>query len=144
MTRMRGDTKFQADEGRDPAAGPEVPAEAVGGGASMHQCGQAGQWLGRQPPRGPGGRPTPEGLGTAIAGPRQPLTDRALADTQGCGKLALGPAPLLELSGLESSGFFPGGWCGVHAWQFTTGSSALELSMSGSVTLTVPANRVTA
>ena len=115
MTRMRGDTTCQADDGGDSTAGPQFSAKAVGGGALMQQGGQAGQLLGRQPPRGPRWWPTPERLGTDGAGPCHPLTDRALADPQRRGKLALRPALLLEVPGLESSGFFPGVRCRVHA-----------------------------
>ena len=32
MTRVIRDTKFRADNGRDPTAGPQVSAKAVGGG----------------------------------------------------------------------------------------------------------------
>jgi hypothetical protein len=112
MTRVRGDTKFHADHGRDPTAGPQFAAKAVGRRAAMHQLWQAGQLLGRQPPRGPGWRPTPERLGTNVAGPCHPLTDSALADPQRLGTLALRPALLREVPGVESSGFFPGVWCG--------------------------------
>ncbi len=108
MTRVIGDTEFQTDNGRDPTAGPEFSAKAVSWRTALQQLGQAGEWLGSQPPRGPGRGPTPERLGTDVAGPRHPLTDRARADAQGFGYLALGPASLLELLGLESSGFFPG------------------------------------
>ena len=86
----------------------------------MPQLWQAGQLFGRQPPRSPGWRPTPERLGTDVAGPCHPLTDRALADPQCRGHLALRPALLLEVPGLESSGFFPGVRCGVHASPSTT------------------------
>jgi hypothetical protein len=115
MTRVIGDTKFQTDDGGDPTAGPEFSAKAVGGRTAMQQLGQAGELLGRQPPRGPGWRPTPESLGPDVAGPCHPLTDRALADPQRLGNLALGPALLLEVPGLESSGFFPVVWSRVHA-----------------------------
>ncbi len=115
MPWMIGDTKLQADDGGDPTAGPEFPAKAVGGGASLQQCGQVGQLLGRQPPRGPRWRPTPERPGTDVAGAFHPLTDRTRADPQRLGHLALGPALLLEVPGLEPSGFFPVGRCRVHA-----------------------------
>jgi hypothetical protein len=91
----------------------------------MQQLGQAGQLFGRQPPRSPRWRPTPERLGTNVAGPCHPLTDRARADPQRLGNLALRPALLLEVPGLESSGFFPGVRCGVHASQSTTRSPTL-------------------
>jgi hypothetical protein len=37
----------------------------------------------------------------------RPLTDRALADTRRRGDLALRPALLFEVPGMEASGFFP-------------------------------------
>jgi hypothetical protein len=115
MTRVIGDTKFQVDDGGAPRAGPELSAEAIGRGTSLQQLGQAGELLGRQPPRGPGWRSTPERLGTGGAGPCHPLTDSSLADPQGLGNLALAPALLLELPGLEPSGFFPVVRCRMHA-----------------------------
>jgi hypothetical protein len=120
MTRMVGDAEFQADDGRAPGASPELSAEAIGSGTSMQQLGQADELRARQPPRGAGWRSTPERRGPGGAGPCHPLTDRALADPQSLGNLALTPALLLEVPGLEPSGFFPAVWCGVHAWQSTT------------------------
>ena len=125
MPRVRGDTTFQADDGRAPTAGPQLSATAVGGGALRPQGGQAGQLLGRQPPWGPGGRAAPERLGPGFPGPPHPRTDRAFADPQGRSDLALRPPLLFEVPGLEVSGFFPGVRGGVHAWQSTTGSPAL-------------------
>jgi hypothetical protein len=115
MPRVIGTTKFQTDDGSDPTAGPEFSAKAVGGWTAMQQLGQAGELLGRQPPRSPGWRPTPESLGTNVAGPCHLLTDRALADPQSLGNLPLRPALLLEGPGLESSGFVPVVRSRVHA-----------------------------
>jgi hypothetical protein len=112
---MIGEAKFQAEDGGDARAGPEFSAKAVGGGAPMQQGGQAVQLLGRQPPRSPGVRPTPECLGTHGAGPGHPLTDRALADPQSLGHLALRPALLLEGPSSEPSGFLPIGRSWVQA-----------------------------
>ncbi len=64
----------------------------------------------------------PKRLGTPLAGPRHPLTDGPLADPQRLGNLALGPALLLEVPGLEPPGFFPVVRYGFHAWQSTTES----------------------
>jgi hypothetical protein len=125
MPRVIGDAKFQADDGGDPTAGPELSAKAIGGRTSVQQRGQAGKVLGRQPPRGPGRRPAPKSLGADFAGPCHPLTDGPLADTQGFGNLALRPAPLLEVPGLDAPSFFPVVRCLVHAWQSTTGSIKL-------------------
>jgi hypothetical protein len=120
MPRVISDPKCQADDGGDPRAGPELSAEAIGHGPAMQQLGQPGELVGRQPPRGPGWRSTPERLGTGGAGPCHPLTDGSLADPQGLGNLALAPALLLEMPGLEPSGFFPVVWWRVHTWKSTT------------------------
>jgi hypothetical protein len=75
LPRVRGNAKFQTDEGGAPTAGPELSAKAVGGRTSVQQCGPAGHLLGRQPPWGPGRRPAAERLGTDGACPGPPLTD---------------------------------------------------------------------
>ena len=46
-------------------------------------------------------------LRASVAGAFHPLADGAFADTEGLGDLALGPTLLLEVPGLEPSGFFP-------------------------------------
>ena len=79
MTRVIGNATFQADGGGDPRASPEPSPEATRSRTPMQQLGQAGELLGRQPPRGAGWRSTPERLETGGAGPDHPLTDRALA-----------------------------------------------------------------
>ena len=99
----------------------------------MQQLGQADKWVGRQPPRGPGWRQTPERLGADVASPCHPLTDGPLADPQSRGDLALRPAVLHEVPGLDPSGFFPVVRGRIHAWQSTTDSPILSLPMSGSV-----------
>ena len=120
MARMRGETEFQADDGGDPRAGPELAAAAIGSGTSMQELGQAGELVGRQPPWGAGWRSTPERLGTSGVGPGHPLTNRAFADAQGLGKLVLAPTLLREVPGLEPSGFFPVVWWRFHTWKSTT------------------------
>jgi hypothetical protein len=107
MTRMIGDAEFQADDGGDASPGPQLSAKAIGCGPSMQQLGQAAELVGRQSPRGPGWRPATESIGAGVAGPFHPLTDGSLADPQGLGNPALGPAFLLEVPGLETSGFLP-------------------------------------
>jgi hypothetical protein len=116
MTRMIGDAEFQADDGGDASTGPQLSSKAIGSGPSMQQLGQTSELVGRQPPRGPRRRPATERLGTTVAGSCHPLTDGALADTHGLGKLALRPALLLEVPGLHAPSFFPGVRCRVHAW----------------------------
>jgi hypothetical protein len=57
-----------------------------------------------------------------------PLTDSSFADAEGLGDLALGPALLFEMPGLESSGFSPVIGCRVHVWEYSTDPSrALDL-----------------
>jgi hypothetical protein len=72
------------------------------------------------PPRGAWWRATLQGLGASLTGTRHPLTDGPLADPHGFGDLALGPACLLEVPGLQTSCFFPSMACRVHAWQCIT------------------------
>jgi hypothetical protein len=57
-----------------------------------------------------------------LAGTFHPLTDGRLADAQCLGHLALRPALLLELPGLQPSAFFPVVRWRVHTWQGTTAS----------------------
>jgi hypothetical protein len=114
-TRMRGEAKFQADEGGDSRTGPQLSTTAIGCGPSMPQLGQAGELLGRQAPRGPGGRPATERRGAGCACPMHPLPDGSRADTQGFGHLAWRPTLLLEVPGLQAPRFFPGMRCRVHA-----------------------------
>jgi hypothetical protein len=120
MTRMVADAQFQADDGGDPPAGPELSTEAIGCGTAMQQPGQTGELLGRQPPRGSSWRPVPEGIGTSVAGPFHPLADGPLADLYGLGDLALRPALLLEVPGLQAPSFLPVVRCIVHAQQSIT------------------------
>jgi hypothetical protein len=55
-----------------------------------------------------------------VAGAFHPLTDGSFADPEGLGDLALGPALLFEVPGLEPSGFSPVAGCIVHAWKYST------------------------
>jgi hypothetical protein len=114
MTWMRGDAEFQADDGGDARTGPQLSTKAIGYGPSMQQRGQASELVGGQPPRGPRWRPATERLGAGFAGPFHPLADGSLADTHGLGNLALRPALLLEVPGLQAPSFFPGMRCRVH------------------------------
>jgi hypothetical protein len=50
-----------------------------------------------------------QGLRAAFACAPHPLADRGFADAQGLGNLALRPALLLVLPGLETPRFFPVG-----------------------------------
>jgi hypothetical protein len=53
----------------------------------------------------------------AAADAFQPLPDGAFADAEGLGDLALGPALLFEVPGVEPSGISPVVGCLVHAWE---------------------------
>ncbi len=89
MDRMVGEAKFQVDHRGDPSAGPDLPPEAIGFGATVQQVGQAGELCGREPARGPGRRAVAQGVGTLLAGTLHPLADGPLAHAQGLGDLAL-------------------------------------------------------
>jgi hypothetical protein len=110
MTRMIGDAKLQADDGGDPRAGPEIAAKAIGGGTSVQEGGQPGEPLGREPAWGPRWGPVAEGFQPSCPGTLHPLADSGCADPQRFGDLALGPALLLEVPGLQPSSFLPVGW----------------------------------
>jgi hypothetical protein len=130
---MIGNATLQAHHGRDPATGPSVAPEAIGLGAAGPQRGQTRPLVGGQPPGRARGRPMAQGLRAAVAGAPHPLADRGFADAQGLGHLALRPALLPELPGLEPSGFCPVARCAVHAYKGTTTPSQLKSFMLGSV-----------
>jgi hypothetical protein len=106
---MRGDAKLQRHHGDDPATGPHLPPEAIGLGAAVQQHRQARELVGGQPAGSARGRPMAQGLRAAFACAPNPLADSGFADAQGLGNLALRPAFLLMLPGLETSRFFPVG-----------------------------------
>ena len=60
---------------------------------------------------------------SSVGGAFHPLTDGSFADAKGLGNLALGPALVFELLGLEPSGFSPVAGCIVHAWDLSTDTS---------------------
>jgi hypothetical protein len=120
MTRMIEEATCQADDGGDPRTGPERSAEAISSGTAMQQLGQTGEVLRSQPPRGSWGRPAPERFGAGVASPFHPLTNGSLADPNGLGHLALGPALLREGPGLHAPRFLPVLRGRIHAWQSTT------------------------
>ncbi|MDQ3830496.1 MAG: hypothetical protein M3361_14580 [Candidatus Tectomicrobia bacterium] len=117
MAGMIPDTKLQGHDGSNSAAGPELPPEAIGFGALVQERGQASELCGRHPPGRPRGWAMTEGIWSPLASTCQPLADGPCADAQRCGDLALPPALLREVPGLETSGFFPVGGCAVHAWE---------------------------
>jgi hypothetical protein len=106
---MIGDAKLQVHHGGDPTTSPHLPPEAIGLGAAVQQRGQACELVGGQSARSARGRPMAQGLGAAVACAPHPLADRGFADAQSLGNLALRPAFLLMLPGLEPSRFFPVG-----------------------------------
>ena len=117
MDGMVADTKRQANDHRHASAGPDLPAETIGFGASMQKIGQTRQLFGGEAAGSTGVSTRPQGFGAALSGACHPPADGPFADAQGGGDLALGPALVLELPGLATSGFLPIVGCGVHAWQ---------------------------
>jgi hypothetical protein len=109
MARMVGHAEGQLDHGGNPAAGPELPPEAVRFGATREEFGQLGELCGGEPRRSSGRRPATERLGAALSGACHPLADGPLADAKRLGDLALGPPLLLEVPGLQAANFFPVG-----------------------------------
>jgi hypothetical protein len=121
MDGVGADPQVPADERRHAAAGPERPPAAIGFGAPMQELGQMSQLFGGQAAGSTGVPTSLQGLGATRAGTRHPWADGPLADAEGVGDLALGPAPLLELLSLATPDFFPMVGCRVHAGQSTTG-----------------------
>jgi hypothetical protein len=107
MDRMGGNTAFEANEDRHACPGPDLSPEAIRFGPRLQEGGPAGELCVGQPAWRTRGWAMPEGLQTAMAGPRHPLADGALADAEGFGDLVLRPALLLELPGLQPPGCFP-------------------------------------
>ena len=103
-------------------AGPHLAAEAIGLRAAVQQLGHTGQLLGSQAAGGARRWLMAQRLRAAHAGSRHPLADRGGADPQGLGNLALRPALLFEVPGLQAACFFPGVRWWIHTWQVTTGS----------------------
>jgi hypothetical protein len=100
--------------GCHPAAGPEVPTKTVGLRTLVQERGQPSESCGGQPTWGTRWGAASQRPGTSCAGPGPPVAHGALADAERCGTLPLGPALLLEVPGMEPSGFFPDGKCSVH------------------------------
>jgi hypothetical protein len=109
MDGMIGDAQLQAHHGGNPATGPHLPPEAIGLGTAVQPLGQTRQLVAGQPTGRSRGRLMAQGLRTAFACAPHPLADRGFADAQGLGTLALRPALLLVLPGLETPRFFPVG-----------------------------------
>jgi hypothetical protein len=118
-----GDTKFETNHGGHPAACPHSAPEAIGFGALLQQRREVGALLVGQPGRGTRRWPMAKRFRSSVAGMFHPLTDGSFADAEGLGNLALGPALLLEVPGLEPSGFSPVIGGRVHAWEYSTDPS---------------------
>jgi hypothetical protein len=88
MSGVGGNPLLELNHRGDPPPGPELSPKAIGCGPPVQACGQAGERLGREPPRGPGRWTVAQGVGPLLAGAFQPLTDSAFADTSGFGDLA--------------------------------------------------------
>src|SRR5688572_26248000 len=125
MDGMVGDAKFQANHRGDPATSPDLSPKAIGFGPLVQEHGQPRQLVGGQPAGSTGAWTLPEGLQAPFAGTFPPLADRPFADAQGFGDLALGPALLHEVPGLQASSFLPVVGCRVHIWQSITASPEL-------------------
>jgi hypothetical protein len=115
MTGMVGNPILEPNYRGDPPPGPQLSTKAIRCGPPLQEFGQAGELLGREPARGSGRRTVSQSIGAFLVGALHPLTDGAFTDAERFGDLALGPALLLEMPGLEPSGFFPVGRCRVHA-----------------------------
>ena len=100
MARMIRDAKLRMHDGGNASARPERPPAAVGFGALLQQDRQAGELVGGQSSRGTGWGRVPEGFRSFLSSARHPLAERALADPQGLGDLALRPALLFDLPSL--------------------------------------------
>jgi hypothetical protein len=120
MDGMVGEATRQVHDHRHPAAGPDLPSDAIGVGTPSQEVGQTRQRWGCQAAGSAGVRAMAEGFRPPIAGALHPLTDGPLAHPHRFGDVALGPACLLEVPGLQTSGFFPSIMCRVHAGQCIT------------------------
>ena len=103
-------------------AGPHLAAEAIGLRATVQQVRHTGQLVGSQAAGGARRWLVAQRLRAAQAGSRHPVADRGGADPQGLGNLALRPALLFEVPGLQAAGFFPIVRDRVHTEQGSTQS----------------------
>ena len=123
MGEMGGDATCSAHHRGDAAACPTLAPEAIGFGAWLQPRREVGALLVGQPGRGTRGWPVAKRFRSSVAGACHPLTDGSFADAEGLGDLALGPALLFEVPGVEPSGFSPVAGCIVHAWKYSTDTS---------------------
>ncbi len=104
---MVGDPRLELNHRGNTPAGPDLSPEAIRFGATVQEFGQTGELLIGQPTAGPRGWSMAEGFRTTLSATLHPLADRALAHAHGCGDLALRPALLFEVRGLQASRFLP-------------------------------------
>ena len=114
--------KLDTDHLRHALPGPHLAAAAIGLGAAVQQVGQTRQLCGSQPAGRARRWAMTQRLRAAQAGSRHPLADRGGADPQGLGNLALRPALLFEVPGLQAACFFPIVRDRVHTKQGSTRS----------------------
>ena len=114
MHRVVGHAERQAKDRGDSAPRPHVATETIGLGPPVQEVGKTGQLFGSQAPGRASRRARPQRLWAAIAATFHPLAHSRLTDAQRRGNLALRPALLLEVPGLEPSRFFPVLRCGLH------------------------------
>lgn len=107
MARMVGDPKFEPNHHGNTPAGPDLSPEAIRFGPLVQEFGQTGELLIGQPTAGTRGWSMAEGFRATLSATLHPLADRALAHAHGCGDLALRPALLFEVPGLQASSFLP-------------------------------------
>jgi hypothetical protein len=109
MGQMGGDATLQANDDGDPTPGPYIAPNPRGGRATREEFGQAGEWLACQAACRTRWRVMSERLGPLVAGTGHPLAHGPFADPERLGHATLGPAFLLEMPGLDPSGFLPVG-----------------------------------
>jgi hypothetical protein len=114
MHLVVGHAERQAKDHGDSAPRPHVATETISPGTPVQEVGKTGKLFGSQSPGRASRRAMPQRLWAAIAATFHPLAHGRLADAQRRGNLALRPALLLEVPGLEPPRFFPVLRCGLH------------------------------
>jgi len=114
MHRVVGHAERQAKDRGDSAPRPHLATETIGPGTPVQEVGKTGKLFGSQSPGRASPGAMPQRLWAAIAATFHPLAHSRRADAQGRGNLALRPALLREVPGLQASSFFPVLRCGLH------------------------------
>lgn len=81
MDGMVGHATLQVNHRGNPAAGPDLPAEAIGFGASVPKVGQTSQLCGGSAAGNPRMGAMPQGFRSPVASALQPLADRSFAES---------------------------------------------------------------